>query len=53
MMVRILCSLDIAPPEIARAPRRSAPPKAVQNPMKGPNEKAKKSLSVAVTPAAR
>ena len=52
-MVRILCSVVIAPPEMTRAPSRSAPPNAVQKPMKGPKEKAKNNRSVAVTPAAR
>src|SRR5439155_27240197 len=44
---------DIAPPEIARAPRCSAPAKADQNPTNGPKEKQKNRRSPAVTPAAR
>jgi len=42
----------MAPPAIAIAPSRSAPPKADQKPMKGPKEKARKIRSVAPTPAA-
>ena len=51
-MFRTRCSLVIAPPEMHSAPRRSAPPNADQNPMNGPKEKAKKTRSAAVTPAA-
>src|SRR6202022_183245 len=49
---RALCSVVIAPPEIAIAPIRSAPQKADQNPMKGPKEKAQKIRSPGPTPAA-
>ena len=52
-MVRNLCSLVIAPPEIHSAPNCCAPPNADQKPMNGPNEKAKKTRSAAVTFAAR
>jgi len=41
----------MAPPESASAPSSSAPPKADQKPMKGPNEKARKTRSAALTPA--
>src|SRR6266571_4534887 len=51
-MLRNRCSLVMAPPEMQSAPSRWAPPNADQNPMNGPNEKAKKMRSAAVTPAA-
>src|ERR1700730_5069178 len=53
IMLRNLCSLVIAPPEMVSAPNRCAPPNADQKPMNGPNEKARKTRSPAFTPAAR
>ena len=50
---RMVCSraaLRMPPPGIARQPIRAAASKATQNPRKGPNEKAKKMRSPAVTP---
>ena len=51
--LRTRCSVVIPAPESASAPNRSAPPNADQNPMKGPNENAKKIRSPLPTPAAR
>ena len=52
-MVCTRCSLVMAPPEMHREPRRSAPLNADQNPRNGPNENAQNTRSAPVTPAAR
>jgi hypothetical protein len=52
MIARARCSVLMAPPGITSAPSCSAPAKADQKPMKGPNEKARKTRSRAPTPAA-
>ena len=44
---------DMAPPEIDNAPMKRAASNADQNPMNGPNENAKNTVSFAVTPAPR
>ena len=52
-MVRTRCSLVMEPPDMQSAPSLSAPPNADQNPMNGPNEKARNTRSAGVTDAAR
>src|SRR5439155_4779399 len=52
-MVRTRCSLVIEPPDLQSAPSLSATPEADQDPMNGPNEKARNTRSAGVTDAAR